>query len=89
MFTVGNLENTDKHKKENINCLEIATSYKYILPVFFFLWVYTYKNKSGVILFCIHAFDLLIIICSHIITQCSITLSFVATWYSIVWIYDH
>ena len=33
MFTVEHLEDTDKHKKENINHLEIATGASQVAPV--------------------------------------------------------
>ena len=33
MFTVENLEDTDEHKKENINHLEIATGASQVAPV--------------------------------------------------------
>ena len=33
MFTVENLEDTDEHKKENINYLEIATGASQVAPV--------------------------------------------------------
>ena len=33
MFTVEHLEDTDKHKKENINHLEIATGASQVVPV--------------------------------------------------------